>query len=100
MTFSRAWLVLSVVTALGCGVNDGANFGDPNSSSSDLTSCATGTTLKGVDVSHYDGTINWNSAKAAGISFAFAKATQGDSYVDNTFATNWAGMKAAGVIRG
>ena len=72
----------------------------PASEGATSTSCAGGQTLKGVDVSHYDGTISWTKAKAAGISFAFAKATESDNYVDPTFATNWAGMKAAGVVRG
>jgi GH25 family lysozyme M1 (1,4-beta-N-acetylmuramidase) len=31
----------------------------------------------GIDVSHYQGTINWNNVKAKGISFAFIKATEG-----------------------
>src|SRR3974390_312346 len=58
------------------------------------------TTVKGMDISHYDGTIDWPTAKAGGISFAFAKATESTNFTDPTFATNWAGMKAAGVVRG
>jgi lysozyme len=38
--------------------------------------------------------------KAAGISFGFAKATEGTTLRDSTFAANWSGMKAAGVVRG
>ena len=30
----------------------------------------------GIDVSHYQGTINWASVKAAGIQFAYIKATE------------------------
>ena len=42
---------------------------------------ATGTTVKGVDVSIYQGTIDWTKVKAAGIDFRagiydFEKATQ------------------------
>jgi hypothetical protein len=33
----------------------------------------------GIDVSHYQGTINWNTVKANGVSFAFIKATEGTS---------------------
>lgn len=54
----------------------------------------------GIDVSHYQGDVNWNSVKAAGVSFAFAKATEGTTYVDSQFNTNWQGMKAAGLLRG
>lgn len=48
---------------------------------------------KGIDVSHYQGTINWASVAKAGVSYAMIKATEGDSYKDPMFATNWAGCK-------
>lgn len=54
----------------------------------------------GVDVSHYQGNVDWNAVKAAGVSFAFAKATESTTYVDSQFKTNWQGMKAAGLLRG
>src|ERR1700728_5326112 len=97
MTLSRRWLVLAVASALGCA---GGSRESTGAGGSDLTACANGQTLQGVDVSHYDGTVNWTQVKAAGISFAFAKATESDNDIDPTFATNWAGMKAAGVVRG
>ncbi len=55
---------------------------------------------KGIDVSAYQGNVDWGSIKAAGISFAFAKASEGTGFTDPTFQQNWAGMQAAGVIRG
>ena len=51
----------------------------------------------GIDVSHYQGTINWTSVKNAGYQFAFMKATQGTTYVDPTFATNRTNATAAGI---
>jgi lysozyme len=62
--------------------------------------CPYGATLPGVDVSQYDGSIIWTSVKATGIAFAYAKATEGTTYIDPTFAVNWPGMKAAGIVRG
>jgi lysozyme len=56
--------------------------------------------LNGIDVSHYQGTVNWNSVAQAGYTFAFAKATEGTTYKDPTFPTNWANMKSAGLVRG
>ncbi len=56
--------------------------------------------LTGIDVSHYQGRVNWEAVKAAGCAFAFAKATEGAGVVDPRFAANWAGMKAAGILRG
>jgi lysozyme len=97
MILSRRWLVLAVAGALGCA---GGPRDATGTSSSDVTACSTGQTLKGVDVSHYDGSIDWTQVKAAGITFAFAKATESDNDIDSTFATNWAGMHAAGIVRG
>ena len=44
--------------------------------------------LVGVDVSHWQGTIRWKDAKAAGVKFVFAKATEGQSFVDSQYARN------------
>jgi GH25 family lysozyme M1 (1,4-beta-N-acetylmuramidase) len=55
--------------------------------------------VEGIDVSHFQGTINWASEKAKGRMFGVASVGDG-TYQDPTFATNWAAMKAAGVIRG
>lgn len=55
---------------------------------------------QGIDVSHYQGAVNWQSVKQTGISFAFAKATDGGSNVDSQFKNNWQGMKTAGIVRG
>jgi lysozyme len=61
--------------------------------------------ITGIDVSHHNGVIDWPGAAALGVTFAFAKATEGgdpshSSYTDETFATNWQAMLDAGVIRG
>src|SRR6266851_920044 len=56
--------------------------------------------LHGLDVSHHQGTIDWLAVAKAGMRFAYAKATDGVSFVDPMFATNWTAMKAAGIPRG
>jgi MYXO-CTERM domain-containing protein len=62
--------------------------------------CADGETLEGIDVSHWQGTIDWAKVKASGRTFAIVKATEGTTFVDNKFAENWAAMKQEGLIRG
>jgi GH25 family lysozyme M1 (1,4-beta-N-acetylmuramidase) len=57
-------------------------------------------TLPGIDVSHYQGTINWASVHSAGIQFAYMKATEGTTYKDPTFNTNYLHAYNSGVIRG
>jgi len=45
--------------------------------------------VKGVDLSSYQGKIDWNVMSAQGIDFAFIKATEGNDYVDGQFKKNW-----------
>jgi lysozyme len=53
-------------------------------------------TVFGVDVSGWDGTVDWNAVAESGIEFAFAKATEGVHFKDPTWAQNRAGMLALG----
>jgi lysozyme len=56
--------------------------------------------VQGIDVSHYQGTVDWQQVAQAGKAFAFAKATEGTTFVDPQFAANWSGIQAAGLVRG
>ena len=60
--------------------------------------------LKGIDVSTYQGNINWSAVKAAGIDFAIVKATQGRAvssssylFTDRQFANNVTGAHDVGL---
>ena len=44
--------------------------------------------VRGVDVSAYQGEIDWDVLSAQGIDFAYIKATEGSSFVDPCFAQN------------
>lgn len=46
--------------------------------------------VRGVDVSAYQGEIDWNVLAAQNISFAFIKATEGSTFVDSRFEYNYA----------
>ncbi|WP_425420071.1 glycoside hydrolase family 25 protein [Oricola indica] len=56
--------------------------------------------IHGIDVSKYQGAINWRAAKKSGVSFAFIKATEGGDRVDDRFRHYWREARAAGVPRG
>jgi lysozyme len=56
--------------------------------------------VHGIDVSRWQGKIDWASVKAAGTKFAFIKATEGGDHVDPRFIENWYGAGNAGVPRG
>ena len=45
--------------------------------------------VRGVDVSHYQGEIDWDMLAGQDIDFAFIKATEGSSYQDSRFIHNW-----------
>lgn len=45
--------------------------------------------IRGVDVSSYQGFIDWKILSGQGIEFAFIKATEGSSYVDPNFTYNF-----------
>jgi MYXO-CTERM domain-containing protein len=65
-----------------------------------LTVCADGETVDGIDVSTYQGNIDWPTVKASGIEYAFIRVSDGLNSPDSKFAQNWAGAKSAGVLRG
>lgn len=58
----------------------------------------------GIDVSNHQGIINWTTIKNDGITFAWAKATEGTSFTDSYFAGpdgfNAANARNAGVLIG
>ncbi|MCZ0900760.1 GH25 family lysozyme, partial [Microcoleus sp. HI-ES] len=56
--------------------------------------------IRGIDVSDYQPNVNWPAVARDGIAFAFVKSTEGATFVAQTFARNWAAMKAAGIQRG
>ena len=56
--------------------------------------------IQGRDVSVYQGAFDWSGAKAGGVSFGYARVSDGTTIPDGTFAGNWAAMKSAGVLRG
>lgn len=54
----------------------------------------------GVDVSAYQGDIDWPVLAAQGPDFAFIKATEGSGYTDPRFAANWQAAGEAGLMWG
>ncbi|EJF57791.1 glycoside hydrolase family 25 protein [Dichomitus squalens LYAD-421 SS1] len=55
---------------------------------------------KGIDISSYQGTVNFNTVKANGISFVYIKATEGTTFKDPNFSSHYEGATNAGLIRG
>ena len=56
--------------------------------------------LFGIDVSNYQGSVNWSSVYSNGARYAFAKATEGNYFEDGTFNNNMNNGKSAGLQMG
>lgn len=56
--------------------------------------------VHGVDVSRWQGEIDWPRLRTQGANFAFIKATDGGDHLDPMFKKNWRAAKAAGLRRG
>src|SRR5262245_40805002 len=67
-----SWLLLVIPFLFSCG-----DAGEPvGTAVQPVKVCPGPNTLDGIDVSHYDGTIDWAKVKASGQAFAFIKATE------------------------
>ncbi len=53
--------------------------------------------VRGIDVSHHQGPIDWTQAAAGGVDFAYIKATEGATFQDPRFADNSRQAAKAGV---
>lgn len=56
--------------------------------------------LRGIDLSHHQGEIDWPAVAEDDVAFAYIKATEGGGHVDDRFATNWKQARAAEIPSG
>jgi len=61
--------------------------------------CADGPTVDGIDVSFYQGVIDWNRVAQSSVKFAIVRIGDGLGE-DEQFENNWSGARNAGLIRG
>lgn len=100
---SHALLVSLALVALACGSADerarAERLGTAVQADT-VTVCPSGATVEGIDVSHWNDTIDWQAVQASGVAFAFVKATENTSYVDPTLDDNWSGIQQYGLVGG
>ncbi len=102
------WTVCLSALLLSCGSGETKKTEDSRPEQTESTASASteepkevqNKTKLGIDVSHFQGDINWEEIKEAGILFAYDKATQGETYVDPDFKENQVGAKNAGLVHG
>lgn len=88
--------------------NGSTNNGNTNSGSANNGSTDNGGSMpvvdnvqiKGIDVSKWQGNIDWTAVKNDGVQFAMLRASYGSSTVDPTFETNYQNAKANGIAVG
>ena len=76
---SRAWQKINGVCYNGSGVE------------------IPGAITRGIDVSEWQGTINWQSVKNSNVDFAFVRIAYGSNYLDKTYDYNMQQAEQAGV---
>lgn len=103
MTKTLRLLTLSLTTftlaACGAGIPDEAyeDYGDFQAAA---TVCPGSTKTYGIDVSYWQGNIDWAKVKAAGKQFAIIRVSDGTGFRDPRFEEYWNGAKAAGLTVG
>ena len=56
--------------------------------------------VRGIDVSHHQGKIEWNKVKQENIHFVYIKATEGGDFKDLEFKRNWNEASKVGLLKG
>ena len=56
--------------------------------------------VRGVDLSYYQGNIDWDVLASQGVDFCFIKATEGIDHNDSQFAQNWETAQSAQIYVG
>ena len=56
------------------------------------------TSVFGIDVSHYQGEIDWSQVSDQSVAFVYVKATQGSTHLDRQFTDYWQSLEQQGNI--
>ena len=56
--------------------------------------------VRGIDISHHQGAVDWPLVAGDDIAFAYMKATEGGDFSDRRFKRNWQEAGQAGIRRG
>ncbi len=71
-----------------------------SSSTSGNSNTTTSSIYKGIDISHYNGDIDFKKVKSVGIQCVYMKATEGTTYIDPSLESYYSGAKSAGLKTG
>src|SRR5262245_61295095 len=90
----RRWLVAAFALATtGAACGDAPVSETTKSTAEAVVVCARGATVEGIDVSYYQGNVNWAQVKASGREFAIARVADGTTFMDPKFASYYGDIK-------
>lgn len=96
LAFASGWLAAPVALAAP-GKGSAGSSGTAGPSGPPVAVSQPPDSLPGIDVSHWQGTIDWAQVAASGQRFVMAKATEGRTFDDPNYSSYEAGATAAGL---
>jgi len=101
MPMVRKFLLLTSLSfAVACSSAPDEHLGTATSAVMTVCGASPNGAVQGRDVSYYQGNFDWNAQKGAGVSWGYARVSDGTGFIDPTFGSNWTNMKNAGILRG
>lgn len=88
---------LLALGAAGCAIDPGDELGAVTQAA---VVCAEGETVYGIDVSRFQGAIDWPAVAGSGVQYAFIQISRAIDDIDARFEENWAGAAANGILKG
>ncbi len=100
----RTTTIATLATALGLslGLSGCADSGvyQVGQTQQSVEVCALSETTFGIDVSRFQGNINWSQVAGAGVKFAYIQISRKINDIDAKFEFNWEQAKQNGILRG
>lgn len=56
--------------------------------------------VKGIDISHHQGRIDWEKIASNNVHFVYMKSTEGGNFTDSLFVHNWLKSREKGIVTG
>ncbi len=89
-----------LATLWGCSPPEAPSVGEaPRTAFAWDVVCADGETIDGIDVSYWQGSIDWDAVANTSVEFAFIRVADG-LYEDTQYDTNWSRAREVGIVRG
>lgn len=94
------WLALALLTACNLELRDEIEQPSLAETTQHAAVCADGPTVYGIDVSRFQGTIDWQPVKDSGVVYAWIQISRSVTDLDAKFDYNWRRAKEVGILRG